>query len=314
MSKVLITGATGFVGRRLCQMMAQRGINFTPAYRQELQHMPHGVVVGNIDGGTDWSGALQGVDVVIHLAARVHVMKDQSVDPLAEFREINVDATVNLARQAISHGVKRFVFISSVKVNGEETGRKPFSACDLPAPSDSYGVSKMEAEQALRDLAESSGLEVVIVRPPLVYGPGVRANFFRLMRLAKTGLPVPFGAVTNRRSLVALDNLVDFLITCSHHPRAAGRTFMVSDDHDVGIGELHGMLAALMGKRARSIAVPVGVFAKMATLFGKTAAANRLVGSLQVDIALSKTVLDWAPHTTMEAALKDTVEHFMTKT
>lgn len=311
MSRILVTGAGGFVGSRLCAVLTARGIAFVPTYRQARAESPDGVAVGAIDAFTNWMGALQDVDAVVHLAARVHVMDDQSADPLLAFREANVAVTMNLARQAVSAGVRRFIFVSSVKVNGEESKNRAFTAADIPAPLDPYGISKHEAEIALRELSRVSGIEVVIVRPPLIYGPGVRANFLRLMMLAQKGLPVPFGAVRNQRSLVALDNLVDFLLTCCRHPRAAGEIFLVSDDHDVSIGELHSMLATSMGRKVLSVPVPVGLIRGVAALLGKSAAANRLVGSLQVDISASKSLLGWTPPVSMVAAVQETVAHFL---
>lgn len=311
MTKILVTGASGFVGKRLCQVLRSAGGDVVAVYRRAIADAGPAAVVGDMNAGTDWRAALAGIDVVVHLAARVHVMNDQAADPLAAFRETNVAATLNLARQAVAAGVKRFVFVSSVKVNGEETHERAFTEADAPMPLDPYGVSKYEAELALTELAASSGLELVIVRPPLVYGPGVRANFQRLMQLAKTGLPVPFGAVINRRSLVAIDNLVDFLITCTTHPHAAGETFLVSDGRDVSINELHRMLAAAMGKRVMSVPIPVGWMAGAAALLGKTDAVTRLLGSLQVDIGHARATLGWRPVVTMEQAVMGTVAEFL---
>ncbi len=268
------------------------------------------ISVGDLSPDTDWTTALEGCDVVIHLAARVHVMNDSASDPLAAFRAVNVDATLNLARQALAKGIKRFIFVSSIKVNGEETTIQPFTAFDEPAPVDPYGQSKLEAEIALQELGKATGMEVVIVRPPLVYGPGVRANFRRLMQLVKTGVPLPLGAIHNCRSMVALDNLVDLLMLCAWHPAAAGQVFMVSDDHDVGISELLRMLAAAMGRRSWLLPLPAGLIANAAAVFGKSAVASRLLGSLQVDINHTKSTLQWQPPVSMEAALKKTVADY----
>lgn len=309
MSNILVTGANGFVGTALCVELERRSMAFTGAVRKSAN--PAQLAIGELSATTDWSQALAGCDAVIHLAARVHVMNDTSDDPLAAFRAVNVAASVHLARQAAQHGVKRFVFVSSVKVNGEATGTRPFTAFDAAAPQDPYGQSKLEAELALKEVALATGLELVIVRPPLVYGPGVRANFMRLMQLAKIGLPLPLGAIHNRRSMVALDNLVDLLILCCRHPAAPGQTFMVSDDHDVSIGELLRMLASGMGKRTWLMPVPAGLIQRCAALLGKKAVADRLLGSLQVDIGHTKSTLGWKPVLDMQESINKTVAHFL---
>lgn len=309
MSNILVTGASGFVGTALCVELERLSIACTAAVRKASN--PAQLAVGELSTTTDWSQALAGCDAVIHLAARVHVMNDTSDDPLAAFRAVNVAASVHLARQAAQHGVKRFVFVSSVKVNGEATGTRSFTAFDAGAPQDPYGQSKLEAELALKEVALATGLELVIVRPPLVYGPGVRANFMRLMQLAKIGLPLPLGAIHNQRSMVALDNLVDLLILCCRHPAAPGQTFMVSDDHDVSIGELLRMLASGMGKRIWLIPVPAGLIQRCAALLGKKAVADRLLGSLQVDIAHTKATLGWKPVLDIQESINKTVAYFL---
>lgn len=309
MHKILVTGANGFVGSTLCDSLRQQDIAVVAAVRGNARDNEYGM--GDFSASTDWMPALFGCNTVMHLAARVHVMNDKSINPLAAFRAVNVDATLNLARQAMHSGIKRFIFVSSVKVNGEETTGKPFTALDAPAPLDPYGQSKLEAEIALMDLARTTGLEVVIIRPPLVYGPGVRANFLKLMQLVKKGVPLPLGAIHNRRSMVALDNLVDLLITCIQHPAAAGQTFMVSDDNDVSISELLRLLASAMGKHSLLLPVPAGIIAGTAALLGKSAVANRLLGSLQVDISHTKLTLGWHPVVTMQESLNKTVAYFL---
>ena len=309
MTKILVTGASGFVGSALCDTSRARGIDFLPAVRQATQSSQF--AVGDLSDATDWTLALSKHDVVLHLAARVHVMNDKSSNPLTAFRAINVDATMNLAKQAARNGIKRFVYVSSVKVNGEATIKTPFTAFDQPAPLDPYGQSKLEAEMALRELSRSAGMEIVVVRPPLVYGPGVRANFRRLMQLVKLGIPLPLGAIHNSRSMVSLDNLVDLLITCSQHPDAAGETFMVSDDCDVSVADLLRMLSHAMGKRSLLLPIPSKIIYSAAALAGKSAVADRLLGSLQVDIAHTKTVLQWKPVATVQESLAKTVAHFM---
>lgn len=299
MNSVSITGGTGFVGCGLIERLKR-----TNSEVAQLSRKMH------LNGVPEWRIEKK-IDVVIHTAARVHVMNEMASDPLVAFRKANVEGTLNLARQAAEAGVKRFVFISSIKVNGESTMDKPFTSYDVPAPCDPYGVSKMEAEKALLALSQETELEVVIVRPPLVYGPGVRANFLRLMQLVKMGVPLPLGAIHNRRSMVALDNLVDLLITCTHHPAASGRTFMVSDDNDVSIAELLRMLASAMGKRSILMPVPAGIIGGTAALLGKSAVASRLLGSLQVDINHTKSTLGWKPVITMQESLNKTVAHFL---
>jgi nucleoside-diphosphate-sugar epimerase len=260
------------------------------------------------DLNADWSSALDDQHVVIHTAARAHILKDEVPDPLAEYRKVNVDGTMNLARQAAHAGVRRFVFISSIKVNGEQTRPGvPFSTDDLPAPQDPYGISKHEAEQGLHQLAQESGMEVVIIRPPLVYGPEVKGNFATLVRIVERGVPLPFGAVHNKRSLVAVDNLVDLIITCINHPAAANQVFLAADGEDVSTSELLRGVAKAMGKPARLIPVPAGLLMLAATLVGKKAVAQRLLGSLQVDIGKAREVLGWEPVVSVETALETAV-------
>lgn len=307
--KILVTGANGFVGSSLCDRLGDRTIPFVAVTRNRATESQF--EIGDLNEKTDWSNALLGCDVVVHLAARVHLMSDTSCDPLSAFRAVNVNATLNFARQAFLSGVQRFIFVSSVKVNGVETRNKPFVSFDEPAPVDPYGQSKLEAEIALRELSDATGLEVVIIRPPLVYGPGVRANFLKLMQLVKMGMPLPLGAINNRRSMVALDNLVDLLILCAQHPAAAGQTFMVSDDHDVSITELLRMLADAMGKRLLLIPVPAMIIASTAKLLGQSAITNRLLGSLQVDITHTKSTLGWQPVISTRESIGKTVTHFL---
>jgi nucleoside-diphosphate-sugar epimerase len=261
--------------------------------------------VGDIDVGTKWAQAVDGIDTVVHCAARVHVMRDLSGDPLAAFRCVNVDGTLNLARQAALAGVRRFVFISSVKVNGE--GTPPggaFSESDLPGPQDAYGQSKFEAEHGLRQLAVSTGMEVVIIRPPLVYGPGVKANFAALMRAVERGLPLPLGAVHNQRSLVALDNLVDLIVTCITSPQAANETFLVSDGHDLSTTDLVRRMAQAAGVASHLLPVPVWVLQASAALLGKREAVQRLCGNLRVDIGKARRLLGWTPPLNVDEGLR----------
>ena len=264
--------------------------------------------VGNIDGATRWSTVLRGKDAVIHLAARVHVMRESAGDPLAEFRRVNTEGTLNLARQAVLAGVKRFVFISSVKVNGESTEPgHSFTEADTPNPQDAYGQSKHEAEQGLRQLSADTGMEVVIIRPPLVYGPGVKANFAVLMRAVQRGWPLPLGAVHNQRSLVALDNLVDLIVTCITHPQAANQTFLVSDGEDLSTPDLIRRMARALNRSARLLPVPVLALQAGASLLGKGDAVQRLCGNLQIDISKARSLLGWLPPWSVDEGLRRAV-------
>lgn len=304
MTKVMLTGANGFVGSALMAAIASDpGIRLVTAVR-EGRASPDCVAVGNIDGNTDFSEALAEVDVVIHAAARAHIMRDEESDPLAEYRKVNVEGTLNLACQAVAAGARRFVFLSSIKVNGEATSAgNPFQDGDVPAPEDAYGVSKLEAEQGLMNLVAETGMEVVIIRPPLVYGPGVKGNFGSMINLVDKGIPLPFGAVHNKRSLVSIDNLVDLIVRCIDHPAAANQVFLAGDGEDLSTTELLRGVGEAMGKPARLIPVPAGVLKFGAILLGKQAMAQRLLSSLQVDISETCELLDWKPPYTVQEGL-----------
>jgi nucleoside-diphosphate-sugar epimerase len=309
---ILVTGGSGFVGSALLQRLLTDGLEARASARSSLSAELKGVQyrpILDMTAATDWSAALIGVQAVVHCAARVHVMQDDATDPLQAYREVNVHGTLNLARQAAQAGVGRFVFISSITVNGEATQPgQPFSADDKPAPLDPYGVSKLEAELGLREIEAQTGMEVVIVRPPLVYGPGVKANFESMMRWVARGIPLPLGAIQNARSMVALDSLVDLLVTCLTHPAAAGQTFLVSDGEDVSTTELLRRTAQAMGKKALLLPVPAFVLDLGASLLGKRAVAQRLCGSLQVDIEKTRRLLGWFPPLTLDQGLKKAVE------
>jgi nucleoside-diphosphate-sugar epimerase len=305
---VLISGANGFVGRSACERSLAAGMRVRGATRQALQ-LPSGVeavVVPGLGSPGGWTTSLTGCDAVVHTAARVHVMHDEMADPLTEFRRVNVDGTLHLALQAATAGVRRFVFVSSVKVNGEGTAAGyPFTAASVSAPEDPYGISKMEAEQGLRQIAAETGMEVVIVRPPLVYGPGVKANFAAMMRAVQRGLPLPLASVThNRRSFVALDNLVDLLITCVDHPAAANQTFLASDGEDLSTADLLRRLGQAINRPARLFPVPPSLLQFCANLLGKGDMAQRLLGNLQVDISHTRNTLNWTPPISVDEGLR----------
>lgn len=314
MSCVLVTGANGFVGRPLCAELFRQGHVVRAALRSANVWNDNvaQTVVAAIDDRTDWTDALRGVNVIIHLAARVHVMKDHSDEPLNAFRKVNVDGTLNLARQAAKAGVQRFVFISSIKVNGEGTllGR-PYTTEDRPVPVDAYGMSKCEAEQGLRQLAVQTGMAVVIIRPPLVYGPGVKANFHSMMHWLENGVPLPLAAIHNKRSLVAVDNLVDLIVTCITHPAAANQTFLAGDGEDLSTTELLQRMGNALGKPARLFPLPIWLLKTGAMLLGKGDMAQRLCHSLQVDISKARELLGWQPPVSVDAALNKTAIDFL---
>ena len=307
---ILITGATGFVGKALVQRLLSENElrRLVVAVRKGGLSWPEQVlpvVTGDLNQTTEWSIALKGVAVVVHSAARVHVMQDTEADPLTAFRVVNVEGTLNLARQAAAVGVKRFVFVSSVKVNGESTlpGRA-FTETDVSNSQDAYGQSKYEAEQGLHQVSADTGMEIVIIRPPLVYGPGVKANFAALMHVVQRGWPLPLGAVHNQRSLVALDNLVDFIFMCINNPLAANQTFFVSDGQDLSTTDLVRGMARAAAVPARLLPVPVWALQTGASLLGKGDAIQRLCGNLQVDISKARSLLGWVPPVSVDEGLR----------
>ena len=329
--KVLVTGASGFVGRYMCEEMLRQGWQVRGAVRSSAQ-LPDGaevVAVGNIDGDTGWMNALRGVDAVIHLAARVHVMKDTAVDPLAEFIRVNLYGTSNLAQQAARAGVRRLVYVSSVKVNGERTapisplspnpspiegeGKNVFFESDEPNPHDPYAISKWRAEQDLLRIAQESGLEIVIVRPPLVYGPGVKGNFISLMAAIDKGVPLPLAGANNLRSLVYVENLVDALIVCATHPGAAGKIYLVSDGEDISTPDLLRRLGTALGRPARLFHCTPALLKLAGQLTGKSDQVERLLSSLQVDSGKIRRDLNWAPPYSLQQGLQVTAEWYRTK-
>jgi len=311
---ILVTGGTGFVGKSLINSLLLGGYNIISAIRSDPGLLEANVKEVNIDSisdATDWGKVLNRIDIVVHCAARAHIMNDTIADPLAEFRRVNTAGTLNLARQAANAGVKRFIFISSIKVNGEFTEDVPFSPQDDFIPTDPYGLSKYEAEVGLLALAKETGMEVVIIRPVLVYAFGVKGNFSNLLNWMKKGIPLPFGSIHNQRSFVALDNLVNFIIHCIHHPKAANEVFLISDNEDVSTSELLRKVAKAFGKKSRLISVPVWLMAFAAKLIGKGDVANRLFGSLQVDSSKARDLLGWKPVITMDEQLKKTVQVYL---
>lgn len=327
MKRVLVTGANGFVGRMLCQTLVERGFvvrgvvrglaGVPPPCRADAGKKFHRVAVSNIGPETDWFGALHDIDAVVHLAARVHVMNNTSGNLLAAFREVNTAGTERLARQAAAAGVRRFIYLSSVKVNGEETGLSDerrglsFSEKDVPNPRDPYAVSKWEAEQLLHNISKETGMEVVIVRPPLVYGPGVKANFLHLLQWVEKGIPLPLGRVNNRRSLIALDNLVDFLVRCLEHPAAAGQTFLVADGEDLSTPELIHRIGSQIGKPVVLLPMPSSLLRMVGRIVGRKKEVDRLCSSLQIDISKAKKILRWKPPVSVNDALRKTVSWYL---
>ena len=316
----LITGSSGFVGMNLCSEMNALGHEIYRVIRSETRldsrntTKDHFYFIDEIGANTDWSAALAGTNCVIHCAARAHVMHENETDALSAYRTVYVEGTRNLAEQAADAGVKRFVFLSSIKVNGERTiSGSGFTSADNAFPEDAYGISKWEAEQALHEVSARTGLEVVIIRPPLVYGPGVKGNFLSLLGWLKKGIPLPLGAIHNQRSLVGIDNLIDLIITCIDHPAAANQTFLVSDDEDLSTTELLGCMSKALGKPARLVPVPVSLLHFGAKLLGKRDMAQRLLGNLQVDISHTKKVLDWAPPVSVDEGLRRTAEWYLSQ-
>jgi nucleoside-diphosphate-sugar epimerase len=305
---ILVTGANGFVGAALCERLNRLALPVRAANRNDHQIQLHSgaFVVGEINGQTDWRGALRGVDRVVHLAARAHVVRDSSIDPLADFRRVNVEGAAKLAQQAADHGVRRLVFVSSIKVNGESTSTGQFfTADDTPSPRDPFGVSKYEAEQLLGRIAAETGMEIVIIRSPLVYGPSVKANFGSMMRWLARGIPLPLAGVTeNRRSMVGLDNLVDLIVTCLEHPVAANQTFLVSDGEDLSTASLLRRMGEAQGTPARLFYTPAAALKLGATILGKQRIYQQLCGSLQVDISKTCQQLDWAPPVSVDEGLR----------
>lgn len=312
---ILVTGASGFVGSSLCQSLIKNNYHVTAIVRaKNSKPIASYVFFKTLDANTDFGDSLKFVNLVIHLAGRAHILDDKNSNSLAEYRRANVDSTLNLARQAALAGVKRFIFVSSVKVNGELTeNNKLFSANDIPNPQNPYGISKLEAELGLMQLSRETGMEVVIVRPPLVYGPNVKANFLSMIKILDIGIPLPFGNIGNKRSLVFIDNLVDLLIRVIEHPKAAGQVFLVSDDHDVSTTTLLKAMSSAMGKKAKLIPIPSLLLKTIFYLIGRTSFSQKLLGSVRLDISKTKKLLNWSPPVSFEKAIEKTGRSFLSK-
>lgn len=308
-TKVLVSGSSGFVGSRVCVKASKYSVFKST---RKVMSSEDCIAVGAITASTDWRRAVENKGVVIHCAARVHVMSNDNLDALGAFREVNTAGTLNLARQAAEAGVKRFIFISSIKVNGESTlaGSK-FTSDDDILPEDTYGISKAEAENGLKEIAKEAGMEVVIIRPPLVYGPGVKGNFLYLLKLSKLPIPLPFGLIRNKRSMVYLDNLVDLIITCIDHPRAANRVFLVSDDDDLSLARLLTLIKKAMNRSSWLLPLPSFLFSLLGRLSGKSEVVDRLTGNLQVDSSDAYKYLGWVAPCSVEQGIKATVEDFL---
>ena len=316
MSKVLVTGATGFVGQAVCRILRAEGHTLTGVTRDKtLKRGPENIplyYISDIGADTDWSQAVSGADMVVHLAARAHIMRESSNDPLAAFRGVNRDGTASLARAAAAAGVRRFVFLSTVKVNGETSGENPFSEDDAPAPEDAYGISKGEAEKELDIIADSTGLETVVLRPPLVYGPHVKGNFLSLLNACEKGWPLPLGAIKNTRSLVFVDNLASAIAVVAEHEKAPGKTYLVSDGEDVSTPELVLRLAKAFGRRPRLWRVPTCCLTLGGSVSGRRAAVQRLTGSLVIDSNRIRSELGWVPPFSMDEGLGQTAHWWRT--
>lgn len=302
--ELLITGGSGFVGSALLVgLQKDQYLSQSTSIKTVDRQGVGDYVVEDFNGETDWSAAVAGVDIVIHCAARAHVAGPEAGNALAWFRETNTSATLGLAYSAAMSGVKRFIFISSIGVNGNKSVR-PFSPSDCPMPTEAYAKSKLEAERGLWKIQRETGMEVVVIRPPLVYGFGAPGNFGKLLKLAKKSLPLPLGAISNKKSFVALDNLIDLIVTCIDHPNAANETFLVSDDHDLSTTELLTLMTQAAGKRPRLLPVPMSVIQWGASVLGKKAVADRLCESLQVDVTHTKETLGWRPPVSVEEGIR----------
>jgi len=316
-SILAVTGANGFIGSSVVRSFASLGLNlraYSRTFSADSLKVAGNVsftAVGDIDGKTEWLSALRGVKCVVHCAARAHITHESEAMPAQVYRTVNIDGTRRLAQHAVDAGVKRLIFLSSIGVLGVDTNRRgPFVFSDTPNPVEDYAISKCQAEQALRDISAKTGLEVVVLRPPLVYGPSVKGNLARLLKLVGSGLPLPLGAVQNKRSLIGLDNLVDLLIQCVDHPAAAGQTFLVCDGEDLSTPDLLRHMAAAMGRSARLVPVPMPMLRLAGSALGRRAEIDRLVGSLQIDSSHTRQVLGWTPPVSVQEGIRRMVQGF----
>ena len=305
---IAVTGADGFIGSRLCNLLNSSGFETRRLVRTSNSNIKGVFSIGAIGADTNWSNALDGVSIVVHCAARVHKLKDQSANPLFEYMSVNCFGTQNLAQQAAALNVKRFIFLSSIKVNGEVTdsinSNAAFSHLDIPNPLDDYGISKWKAEQALWEMSRNTGMDVVVVRAPLVYGPGVHGNFLRLIKLVRLGIPLPFNRIKNQRSLIGVDNLLDLLVCCIEHPMAGGKTFLASDNQDISTPDLVRLLARLLGAPSRLFSVPESLLNLCCCFLGMRVDLDRLIKSLRVDISYTREILGWEPPISVDEGLR----------
>ncbi|MGE0190233.1 MAG: UDP-glucose 4-epimerase family protein [Steroidobacteraceae bacterium] len=316
MKRILLTGSTGFLGSALIRRFCFDGLfALRAAYRNEFRNCPdniEAVRIGDLGPDTDWNNATEKIDIVIHTAGRAHIPQADTADRLNEYRKVNVDGSLSLARQAAADGVKRFIYISTIKVNGESTLPDcPYTPDSTPAPIDPYGISKYEAEEGLLRLSRNTGMELTIIRPPLIYGPGVRANFLQLLYAIAKGIPLPLNSIRNRRSMIALDNLVDLIVTCADHPAAANQIILVSDGEDLSTPDLIRRIARPMGRPVRLYPVPPSFLYAGAYLLGKRNVAQRLCGSLQVDIRKTRELMAWKPPISVDDGLASVVHWFI---
>lgn len=311
--KIAVTGANGFIGAALTHKLCEKGYDVRGIVRSKeraLNRNSHLEIfaVGEINDATNWNDALKGIDVVIHLASRVHKLIDVYINPLADYRRVNTDGTQRLAEMSAGAGVKRLIFMSTIKVNGEKTAGDAFTENHLAHPQDPYAISKWEAEQALHNISDSTGLEIVILRSPLVYGPGVKANFLRLLGMVNKNIPLPLSMVNNKRSMIYIGNLVDAIIRCIEHPDAVNKTFLVSDGQDVSTPDLIRMIAGALGKKARLFPCPAPLLEMIGKITGNSSEVERLTGSLQIDSAKIRRTLNWTPPYTVEEGIMETVK------
>jgi nucleoside-diphosphate-sugar epimerase len=314
--RILVTGANGYIGKALCATLLENGYVVRGAFRSPDRFSAHRdrmecVSVGEIGPSTDWGEALSGVDKIVHLAARVHIMHDRALSPLEEYRKVNRDGTLRLAEAAIRAGVSRLVYLSTVKVHGEKTDRRPFIESQSPDPQDPYALSKWESEKVLKEIAGNTGFEVIL-RPPLVYGPGVGANFLRLLRFVDRGLPIPLGRVKNQRSMVYLGNVIDAIGTCLNHPKAGGETFLVSDGQDRSTPDIIRIIASSLAKRPKLWSWPPICLRTIGAISGRKDEIDRLMDSLMVDSGKIRKTLGWKPPFTAEEGVRETANWFKT--